>query len=78
MCKGTSTNKMAQKMLLCLTKILQCVLSFRFCTEHHILAHFCQMLFPTKVKKLSEKKLECFGTKYIDEISQEKMAQKMK
>jgi hypothetical protein len=37
---------MAQKMLFCFSyisaEILVLVLGYSFCTEHHILAHFCQ------------------------------------
>jgi hypothetical protein len=48
---------MAQKMLFCFTnisaKILLHVLSRSFCTEHHILAHFCQMLLPLKSSEMN-------------------------
>jgi hypothetical protein len=50
--KGASIKKMAQKMLFCFTnisaEILLRVLDNSFCSEHHILAHFNQVLLAVK------------------------------
>jgi hypothetical protein len=47
---------MSQKMLFFFTNIsatiLVHVLGYSFCTEHHILAHFCQMLLPLRASKI--------------------------
>jgi hypothetical protein len=52
---------MAQKMLFCFTnisaEILINFLGYSFCTESHILAHFCQMLLPLKESKIAYAKL---------------------
>jgi hypothetical protein len=47
---------MAQKMLFCFTnisaEILLHILGYNFCSQHHILARFCQMLLPSKTSKI--------------------------
>jgi hypothetical protein len=54
--KGTSIKKIAQKMLFCFAnisaKIMLHVLGYSFFIEFHILAHFCQMLLPSKPSKI--------------------------
>jgi len=49
-------------------EILLHVLGNSFCTERHILAHFCRMLLPLKASKISATKLLYFCTKIFDEI----------
>jgi hypothetical protein len=48
---------MSQKMLLCFAnisaEILLHILGYSFCTEHHILVHFCLMLLPLKASKIT-------------------------
>jgi hypothetical protein len=44
------------------------MLGYRFSPEHHILAHFCQTLSPSKAQKISSQKPLCFGTKRFGDI----------
>jgi hypothetical protein len=50
------------------TEILLNILGYSFCTEHHILVHFCQMLLPSKHCKLYAQKLLSFGNENVGEI----------
>jgi hypothetical protein len=63
---------MAQKMLFCFNYIsaefLIYIFGYNFCTERHILAHFCKVLLPFKHLKLSAQKLFCFVAIKIGEI----------
>ncbi len=63
---------MAQKMPFCFTnisaKILQHILGYSICTEHHILVPFCLILFRLKRQKLSAQKLLSFGIKKVSEV----------
>jgi hypothetical protein len=58
--RGASIKKLAQKMVFFLTnysaKILVHLLGYNFCAEHHILAHFCQMLLPPKASRITRTK----------------------
>jgi hypothetical protein len=72
-CKGTRIKQMEHKILLfCFTNIsaesLLYILDYKFCTEHHILVHFCQLLLPLKASKISAQKLLFIGTQNVDEI----------
>ncbi len=50
--KGNGRKEMVQKMMLCFTninaEILLYILSYCFCTEHHILAHFFKFAIDVK------------------------------
>ncbi len=54
--KKKKVKKVAQKMLFWFTNIsakkLQLILGYNFCTEHHNLMNFCQMLLPLKELKI--------------------------
>jgi hypothetical protein len=53
--RGASIEKMPQKMLFCCTSIsadiLLHILCYSFCSEHHILLHFCHMVLSLKASK---------------------------
>ncbi len=63
---------MARNVSMCLTDICTeiwlNILGYSFCTKHHILAQFCQLLLPQKRQKLLAQKMLCFGTKNFGEI----------
>jgi hypothetical protein len=64
---------MTQNMLFCFpnisAEIQLLVLDNVFCVEHHILADFCQMLFPSKASKIICTKPALFDTKNVIEIA---------
>jgi hypothetical protein len=55
-------------------EILLNVLGYIFCTEHHILAHFCQMLLPIKALEIICAKAALLWCYNVDETDDQILA----
>jgi len=76
--KGACIKSVVQKMVLCFTnlsaEILLHILINILCPEHHILAHFCQMLLPLKTLEIICAKAALLWCYNVDETDDQILA----
>jgi hypothetical protein len=76
--KGACIKSVVQKMDFCFTnisaEILLHILRNILCPEHHILAHFCQMLLPIKALEIMCAKAALLWRYNVDETDDQILA----